>query len=214
MGLPRGNPMSRIRAVALLVGLWSALAAGGAAAAEPPACRTVRFAEVGWTDIAATTALAARLLQGLGYEAETRLVTVPQAYAAMKAKRVDVFLGNWMPTMAGDRQPFVDDGSVEVVGVNLEGAKFTLAVPADLYEAGLRTFGDIARFREALRGKIHGIEPGNDGNRLILDMIRKDMFGLKGFELVESSEQGMLTQVEHAPSAGSRSCSWAGSPTP
>src|SRR5688500_9586379 len=111
--------MSRIQAVALLVSLWSALAAGGAAAAEAPACRSVRFAEVGWTDIAATTALATRLLQGLGYDAEARLVTVPDAFAAMKAKRIDVFLGNWMPTMAADRQPYTQDGSVEVVGANL-----------------------------------------------------------------------------------------------
>jgi glycine betaine/proline transport system substrate-binding protein len=190
--------MFRIQAIALAVGLWSALPAGGAAAAEPPACRTVRFAEVGWTDIAATTALAARLLQGLGYDAEARLVTVPDAYAAMKARRVDVFLGNWMPTMAADRQPYTDDGSVEVVGANLTGAKFTLAVPSDLYDAGLKTFGDIVRFKDALKGRIHGIEPGNDGNRLILGMIRTGMFGLKDFQLVESSERGMLTQVEHA----------------
>ncbi|MEQ9609065.1 MAG: glycine betaine ABC transporter substrate-binding protein, partial [Kiloniellaceae bacterium] len=47
-------------------------------------------------------------------------------------------------------------------------------------------------------GKIYGIEPGNDGNRLILDMIDQDAFGLKGFEVVESSEAGMLTQVARA----------------
>jgi len=47
-------------------------------------------------------------------------------------------------------------------------------------------------------GKIYGIEPGNDGNRLIQDMIDKDAFGLKGFEVVESSEQGMLAQVSRA----------------
>jgi glycine betaine/proline transport system substrate-binding protein len=190
--------MSRIQAVALLASLWGALAAGGAAAAEAPACRSVRFAEVGWTDIAATTALATRLLQGLGYDAEARLVTVPDAFAAMKAKRIDVFLGNWMPTMAADRQPYTQDGSVEVVGANLTGAKFTLAVPADLYDSGLKSFGDIARFKDALKGRIHGIEPGNDGNRLVLEMIRTDRFGLKDFQLVQSSERGMLAHVEHA----------------
>src|SRR5579862_255450 len=36
-------------------------------AAEPAACRNVRFADVGWTDIAATTGLASTVLQGLGY---------------------------------------------------------------------------------------------------------------------------------------------------
>ena len=42
---------------------------------------------------------------------------------------------------------------------------------------------------------IYGIEPGNDGNRHVIDMIKKNEFGLGGFKLVESSEQGMLAEV-------------------
>ncbi|HEX6113279.1 MAG TPA: glycine betaine ABC transporter substrate-binding protein, partial [Geminicoccaceae bacterium] len=44
----------------------------------------------------------------------------------------------------------------------------------------------------------YGIEAGNDGNRLILQMIEQNAFGLEDFELVESSEQGMLAQVARA----------------
>jgi glycine betaine/proline transport system substrate-binding protein len=96
------------------------------------------------------------------------------------------------------------DGSIEVVGANLTGAKYTLAVPAYTYEAGLKDFADIRRFAAQLNNSIYGIEPGNDGNRLVLSMISHDQFGLKDFKLVESSEQGMLAQVErsvreHAP---------------
>ena len=46
-----------------------------------------------------------------------------------------------------------------------------------------------------VRRKIYGIEPGNDGNCLILDIIEADDFGLGDFELVESREAGMLSQV-------------------
>jgi glycine betaine/proline transport system substrate-binding protein len=116
----------------------------------------------------------------------------------MKNGDIDVFLGNWMPTMAGDVQPYLDDGSVESTGANLEGAKYTLAVPSYLADQGLKDFSDIAEFRDQLGGEIYGIEPGNDGNRLILEMIENDAFGLAGFELVESSEQGMLAQVARA----------------
>jgi glycine betaine/proline transport system substrate-binding protein len=171
---------------------------GMARAAEPEACRTVRFAELGWTDIATTTALAKHMLRALGYEPKSRIVSVPGAYESMKNREVDVFLGNWMPSMEADRRPYVETGAVEVVGANLEGAKFTLAVPGELYEAGLRSFADIARFRDSLQGRIYGIEPGNDGNRLIRGMIEANQFGLKGFELVESSEKGMLGEVEGA----------------
>ena len=45
---------------------------------------------------------------------------------------------------------------------------------------------------------IYGIEPGNDGNRLILGMIHGNTFDLGDFKLLESSEQGMLAQVERA----------------
>ncbi|MDP1578075.1 MAG: glycine betaine ABC transporter substrate-binding protein, partial [Cypionkella sp.] len=43
-----------------------------------------------------------------------------------------------------------------------------------------------------------------DGNKLILDMIDKDAFGLKaaGIDIVESSEQGMLAQVARADNEG------------
>ena len=151
------------------------------------------------TDITSTTALSSRILEGLGYQPSNQVLSVPVTYKSLSNKDIDVFLGNWMPTMEADRKPYVDDKSVEVLPTaNLEGAKYTLAVPTYTFDAGLKSFQDIAKFKDKLAGKIYGIEPGNDGNRLILDMIDKDQFGLKGFELVESSEQGMLAQVERA----------------
>src|SRR5690606_33470218 len=67
---------------------------------------------------------------------------------------------------------------------------------------GITDFASIATQRDVLEGRIYGIEPGNDGNRLLLDMIAADQFGLGTFELVESSEQGMLAQVARADAAG------------
>ncbi len=169
--------------------------ASGPSLAAMDSCKTVRFSDVGWTDITATTAATSVVLKALGYEPDVKVLSVPVTYASLKNKDIDVFLGNWMPTMEGDIAPYRDEGSVDTVGVNLEGAKYTLAVPSYTFDAGLKSFQDIAKFKEELDGKIYGIEPGNDGNRLIIDMIEADTFGLKGFEVVESSEQGMLAQV-------------------
>ncbi len=179
----------------------SALALSFASAAFAD-CETVRFSDVGWTDITATTAVASTVLEGLGYESDVQVLSVPVTYTALSQGDVDVFLGNWMPTMEADLAPYRDDGSVEVLGTNLEGAKYTLAVSNTLAEAGLKDFADIAKFAEQVDNKIYGIEPGNDGNRLILDMIESDAFGLGGFELVESSEQGMLAQATKAQEDG------------
>ena len=181
--------------------LWAlALLVAGppAHAVETPACQTVRLSDIGWTDVTATTATVSELLRELGYEPHITVLSVPVTYASMKNKDIDVFLGNWMPSMEGDRKPFVADGSVDVVGANLVGAKYTLAVPSYTYDAGLRDFADIQRFGDALNHSIYGIEPGNDGNRLILSIIDHDQFNLGRFKLVESSEQGMLAEVERA----------------
>ncbi len=181
------------------VGMAAALVlAGQAQAADPDSCREVRFSDVGWTDITATTAATSVVLEALGYEPETTILSVPVTYASLKNQDIDVFLGNWMPTMEGDIRPYLDDGSVESIGVNLEGAKYTLAVPKYVADGGLTDFADIAKFADELDGEIYGIEPGNDGNRLIQQMISDDAFGLKDFEIVESSEQGMLAQVSRA----------------
>ena len=165
---------------------------------DPPQCQTVRLPDIGWTDVTATTAVFSALLKRLGYQPTITVLSVPVAFASLKNKDLDVFLGNWMPAQEGDRKAYVEDGSVEVGRANLTGAKYTLAVPAYTYEAGLKTFADIERFAPQLHASIYGIEPGNDGNRLVLTMIKQNLFGLGTFKLVESSEQGMLAEVERA----------------
>lgn len=161
-------------------------------------CDVVRFSDVGWTDITATTAVATTILDALGYRTEVLVLAVPVTYTALAAGDIDVFLGNWMPTMEGDIAPYREAGTVDTLRRNLAGAKYTLAVNAAGAALGIADFADIASHRDALLGRIYGIEPGNDGNRLILDMIETGAFGLSGFDLVESSEQGMLAQVARA----------------
>jgi glycine betaine/proline transport system substrate-binding protein len=176
----------------------AALMSTAALAKDPESCKVVTFSDVGWTDITSTTAATSVVLEGLGYETDIKVLSVPVTYASLKNKDVDVFLGNWMPTMEADIRPYLEEETVVSLGVNLEGAKYTLAVPKYTYDKGLTDFAHIADYRSDLDDKIYGIEPGNDGNRLILDMIEKNAFNLEGFKLVESSEQGMLAQVARA----------------
>lgn len=161
-------------------------------------CDTVRFSDVGWTDITATTAVTSEVLDALGYETKTQMLSVPVTYTSLANGDIDIFLGNWMPTMEGDIAKYRDAGTVETVRANLYGAKYTLAVPQYVHDAGVKSFADIAKHKDKFKGKIYGIEPGNDGNRLIQDMIDQNAFGLEGFKVVESSEAGMLSQVARA----------------
>ncbi len=164
-------------------------------AADTPEATTVDFAEVGWLDIQATTTTTRVVLEALGYDTTSTTVSVPLAYEGMAGSDVDVFLGNWMPSMATIANQYFDAGSVEQYALNLEGAKYTLAVPTYLADQGLQDFSDIADFGEELEYQIHGIEAGNDGNLLIQQMIDEDAFGLGDFSVVDSSEAGMLAEV-------------------
>lgn len=188
----------RTQSAILAASCAAALAASLSAPARAanPACKAPRFSDVGWTDVTSTTALTAGILKDLGYHPKITVLSVPVTYQSMKSKNIDIFMGNWMPSQAADIKPYVGDKSVEVVRPNLEGAKYTLSVPAYTYAAGLRDFADIKKFAGPLDHKIYGIEPGNDGNRHVLDLIKANTDGLGNFQLVESSEQGMLAEVE------------------
>lgn len=156
----------------------------------------VRFVYVPWTCVTVKTEVAEFIMDKLGYDASSMMLSVPIAYQALATDEADVFLGNWMPTMSGIAEPHFESGKVEKLNPIMKNAKYTLAVPSYVYEGGLQHFEDIAKFGDKLDYKIYGIEEGNDGNEVIENMIKEDMFGLGDFELIPSSETGMLSQVQ------------------
>lgn len=179
------------------------VAASTAHAADDPGCATIRLSDPGWTDITSTNAIASTLLTALGYAPEIKTLSVPIGYEAMKNGEIDVFLGNWLPA----QQPFRDDldaaKAAEVLVQNLDGAKFTLAVPsAAATELGVADFADLAAHADAFDAKIYGIETGAPANQSLQKMIDADDFGLGSWELVESGEQAMLAQVTRAEKDG------------
>ncbi len=191
----------RIAIYALVLSLISTpmmFAAGEAEEAAVEEDTLVEIVEVNWLDIEATTGITRVVLESLGYETESSDVSVPVAFQALESDEADFFLGVWMPSMQSEWERFIDNGSVQEAAMNLEGARYTLAVPQYAYDAGVTSIADLADHEEEFGGQIYGIEPGNDGNRLILDMIDDDAFGLGGWELVESSEAAMLSEVGNA----------------
>ena len=170
----------------------------GSAYADSESCKTVRFADVGWTDIQVTTSSATIVLEALGYKTEVTTISVPVALASMKNKDIDVFLGNWMPSMTLEMAPYNAEKSVDTVGVNLDDAGYGLVVPQYVADAGVKSLADIGANKDKFKGKIYGIDPGDEGNRIITEMIADPKNNLSGFELIESSEAGMLTEAEKA----------------
>ncbi|MFM0756187.1 choline ABC transporter substrate-binding protein [Paraburkholderia strydomiana] len=173
-------------------------AASFASAAEPQSCMQVNMAGPGWTDIDATNAMTGVVLKALGYKQKVANLSVPITYQGLKKGQIDVFLGNWMPAQAPVVKPFEEEKSIVVVHPNLSNAKFTLAVPDYVAAAGVHSFADLAKNADKFDSRIYGIEPGAPANQNIKKMVDDKAFGLDSWKVVESSETGMLTQVERA----------------
>ncbi|MEG5264952.1 choline ABC transporter substrate-binding protein [Pseudomonas sp. JDS28PS106] len=166
-----------------------------AAHADDSSCATVKMADPGWSDIAATNAIAGVLLDGLGYKARIDTLAVPIAFGGLKDGQLDVFLGNWMPAQQGFYDKFVATGDVTQLAKNLQGTEFTLAVPDYVWEAGVHDFADLDKFADKFGKKIYGIGSGAPANLSLQEIIKNDEFGLGDWKLVESSEQAMLAEV-------------------
>jgi glycine betaine/proline transport system substrate-binding protein len=179
----------------LTVGL---LALGSASAYAEQSCSTVKMADPGWSDIAATNAITGFLLDGMGYKAKVDTLAVPITFGGLKDGQVDVFLGNWMPAQQGFYDKFVATGDVTQLAKNLDGTEFTLAVPDYVWDAGVRDFADLNKHADKFDKKIYGIGSGAPANISLQEMIKKNDFGMGQWKLVESSEQAMLAEVSRA----------------
>lgn len=162
------------------------------------ASKPIHLAKVSWPGVTVKTALAEDILISMGYKVRTSDLSVPIIYEALNTGDVDIFLGNWMPSMETIANKFFDRGTVVKYVANMNGAKYTLAAPAYVVDGGLKDFSDIARYADKLDHKIYGLESGNDGNQVIQRMIDQNAFGLKGFKIVATSEPIMLTEVQSA----------------
>jgi glycine betaine/proline transport system substrate-binding protein len=187
--------MLRIFACSLLLAS-SLVLPGRAVAAEPDSCKTVRMAEPGWNDLAFTTGTSMVLLKALGYEPQSSVLGIEVIYQSMKNKDLDAFLGYWDPSMVNYYKAYKDEGSIETTVKNLEGAKYTFAVPTHVWEAGVKDFKDMQKFADKFGKKVYGIDAGS--NQPMVDAVADASLGLGGWEVVESSEVGMLTEVERA----------------
>lgn len=169
----------------------------GLAAAEE-----VRFGYVEWPEAVIKTHIVADVLEALGYDTMMQSLSVPLVLKGLSTGDLDVFLETWLPSMESMVTPYLDDGSITMSAHNLDGTLYRAAVPTYVYEAGVTSLTDLAAHANDFRSEYYGIEPGNDGNEIMRQAIEAGIYGLSDWQLVESSEQGMLQMVERATQQG------------
>lgn len=156
---------------------------------------TVHFGFVEWPGVTVKTHVAMETLETLGYDTSYDVLSLPFVLLGVSQRDLDVFLGLWRPTMDSMVQEYLEAGVVTEIGRNMESTIYRPAVPSYVYEAGVQSLADLDDHAEQFGNTFYGIEPGNDGNELFLGMIDDDMYGLGDWELLESSTEGMLTEV-------------------
>jgi glycine betaine/proline transport system substrate-binding protein len=158
----------------------------------------IRFGYVNWPGVTVKTHVANQILNYLGYETDMKMLSVPLVFKGLTNKDLDLFLGAWLPTMMSIVEKYFQDGSIVSVAINLDETIYTLAVPKYAWDAGVKSHADLNKFGNRFDRKVIGIEPGNDGNKLVLDMIKNNTYDLGKWELVEGSAEAMMIAVGSA----------------
>ena len=159
---------------------------------------TIDFGYVQWPGVTIKTHVAAKIGEYLGYETEMTSGSQAIVFKGMDTGDLDVFLGNWLPTMKMHFDKYEEKGAVHNVRVNLFDVVYRTAVPEYVYEAGVKSLADLNEHADKFNSKIYGIEPGNEGNIIIQDAIKNNNYNLEDWSLQASSTAGMLTSVKRA----------------
>ncbi|NAW34321.1 ABC transporter substrate-binding protein [Halomonas alimentaria] len=194
MNLSR-RPLTLALAGALLAAplTWSSVVL-----AEEPA--QVRFSVPAWPGVTVKTALAARLLETLGYEVSQEELGSTITYEALTQGELDAFLAAWLPGQQGMYETTMEKDVLVDLGNNVDGARLGFAVPTYVHEAGVTSAEDLDReeFAEKLERTIYSIEVGSGMSEILNGAVDDDTYGLGDWNLSETSTPGMLSAVDSA----------------
>ena len=160
--------------------------------------QTLDFGVPAWPGITVKTAIAEQLLNPLGYETSTQEIGLQVIYQGIERGDIDAFLGAWLPAQREMFDPRKESGVLIDVANNVDGAQMTLAVPEYLFEDGLQSFADLDDYRDQLDGEIHGFGAGSAASEILNNAIDNDTWGLGDWQLVDTSEVGMLSAARDA----------------
>ncbi|PAU74720.1 ABC transporter substrate-binding protein [Halomonas salipaludis] len=176
--------LSRLTASALLLAPLAAQA------------ETIRFATPQWPGATVKSEVTRQLVETLGYDATLQEASSSIILGGMASGDLDINMALWRPSQGGMLDPRLEAGELVELTENIEGARFQLAVPGYVWEAGVRSMADLAQHGERFSHTFYGIEPGNVGNELMQEAVDNDTYELSDWRVVASSEAGMMSQVE------------------
>ncbi|WP_280540283.1 ABC transporter substrate-binding protein [Chromohalobacter sp. 11-W] len=156
----------------------------------------VRFGTPQWPGATVKSEVARQLLDTLGYNTTLREASSSIILEGMSSGDLDINMALWRPSQSGMLDPRLAAGELVEVVKNIDGARFKLAVPEYVWDAGVHSMADLAEHAERFDHTFYGIEPGNVGNELMQKAIDDGTYDLSDWRVAASSETGMMSQVE------------------
>ena len=190
--------MKKLLSILLVLVFTFSLVSVGAGNVQAQSDDTIDFGYVQWPGVTVKTHVAKRVLEYLGYQTSMTSGSQAIVFKGMDTGDLDVFLGNWMPTMKIHFDKYSEKGTVKNVRVNLHDVVYKTAVPEYVYNAGVKSFEDLNEHADKFNKTVYGIEPGNEGNLIIKKAIDNNTYNLGEWNLKASSTAGMLSAVKRA----------------
>ncbi|MEQ6888747.1 glycine betaine ABC transporter substrate-binding protein [Halomonas sp. CS7] len=183
------QPLSRrIRAASLALIAGTGLAAGTAQAEEKG---TVHLAYVEWSSTVASTNVMRAVLEQAGFEVDVSSLSAAAMWQSVATGDTDALLAGWLPTTHEDYYARLEDKLVNT-GVNLDGTKLGLVVPAD---SDVESIADLNQHADAFDDTITGIDPGAGIMRLTENVV--DAYDLE-LDLQSGSGATMTAALDSA----------------
>jgi glycine betaine/proline transport system substrate-binding protein len=172
----------------------SALIAGASFIAAPVHAEskgTVKLAYVEWSSTVASTNVVKVVLEKAGYDVKNISLAGAAMWQSVATGDADALLAGWLPTTHEDYFKKLGD-KVDDLGVNLDGTKLGLAVPAYTKIDSIDQLNDHAK---DLNNEIIGIDPGAGLQRLSGEVVKK--YDLK-LRLRDGSDATMTAALGNA----------------
>jgi len=190
---------SKIRKRLVLVSILALILATGIFAAgceeDEKVLEDIHFAKVEWTCSTQKGYIHKEVLETLGYNMTLNNYSLPVILEGMGDGQIDAFTDAWFVTWGTPLENALEEGTVVHHETHLDAVNYAPAVPVYVYEAGVQSMEDLADYSEEFDYTYYGLEPGNDGNEIMIEAFENDTYGLGEWDIMESSEAAMMADV-------------------
>lgn len=130
---------------------------------------TVHLAYVEWSSEVASTNVVRVVLEEAGYDVKMTSLAAAAMWQSVASGDADALLAAWLPTTHQDYYEQLGD-QIEDLGVNLDGTKLGLVVPA---YSKVNSIEELNENAGSFNNEIIGIDPGAGLQRLTEDVVNE-----------------------------------------